>query len=217
MVYWKCFLLCVHDPSRFALMWGAPAVASVQAHVCVFGVWYSHRPTLGHMPLTVGLFLETAALVTLRHSHSLLLTHTHTHTHPHTPTGTNCWGSFFFSLESNSWVVTVVPPHHYLLALPCGAHRLKRRVWIATVTLPDFNALFGNSAPPWFWTWGRIIWQDARVRICRIVTAMSTGRTNLRIYVKTFFFKTAFVPNTSLQSWKSSMCFLLAKLIFSLS
>lgn len=107
-----------------------------------------------------------------------------------------------------------MPPHHYLLALPCGAHRLKRRVWIATVTLPDFNALFGNSAPPWFWTWGRIIWQDARVRICRIVTAMSTGRTNLRIYVKTFFFKTALYP-TRVSSLERAPCAFFLQSLFS--
>lgn len=54
------------------------------------------RPALWHMPLTASLFLETAALVTLRHSCS----QTHTHMHMNVRA---CLGfSFFLILETNS-------------------------------------------------------------------------------------------------------------------
>ena len=91
--FWKSFKPKVH-PLKFPHMHGARSrlLLFTIPFVCICCVIVGHRTARRHMPLTVSLFLETAALVTLRLSHSA------THTHTLTPV----WGSLFLTLESNS-------------------------------------------------------------------------------------------------------------------
>lgn len=113
----KRFLLNVQDPSTFP----PPAFASVHTpFVCIWCVIFRHRPALWHMLLTVSLSLETAALVTLRHS----VFHTDTHIHAF---------AFFFNLGEQQLIshCCATPPITAPLA-PCGARRQKRRVFRST-------------------------------------------------------------------------------------
>lgn len=95
-------------------------------------------------------------------------------------------GFSFFNLEEQQLIShsCATSPLTAPLSPMRSSRTNKRSVWIHTVTLPDIIAVFGDSAPPWFWIYWRMKWQDGRAsRICRIVTAMPTGRTSLRIYV----------------------------------
>lgn len=118
----KWFVLDVHDQSVSSDTWSLQPLCLFTLPLCVFScVIFRHRPALWHMLLTVSLCLETAALVTLRHSHSFTRTDTHTLV-------------LFFNLGEQQLIShsCATPPITAPL-VPCGARRRKRRVFGSTL------------------------------------------------------------------------------------
>ncbi len=151
MFYWKTFRLLVHFPSKCTHMYGASSLCFCSHSLCVYLVYDTptRASSTAHASDCKSVFRNSSTC------HSQALSHTHTHTYTLTPV----WGSLFLTLESNSWSqlcrpATTCSPSAQTECResPMWSTQTKEKsVWIDTVSLPDVNVVFGNSAPPWFW------------------------------------------------------------------